>query len=93
MKMCPGCGHPHPPQDECVHHVLDSMAALIKMFGTRARCKGCGVDIWFLTLPNGKKRPYTIHGLPHTQYCEKQDKVRAQSKQTPLSGYLEDVAP
>lgn len=92
MKLCPGCGHPHPPQDECMHSLLSAIATLIRDIGSRALCSGCGVEIFFVTIPpKAKKRPYTIQGLPHALYCQKQDQIRAKSKQTPLTALLTDV--
>ena len=44
--------------------------------GDPGRCKGCGVDIWWMKTRLKNLMPYNRHGIPHFTDCPKADEFR-----------------
>ena len=78
---CEFCTHNHPHKkcDQATEQAQkqwgwyeSNIIKLLRVIGaTEGQCRGCGIDIWWVTHANGKKAPYTKQGLNHFADCPK----------------------
>lgn len=61
------------PMDERIVKLLD-------MIGNRAKCKGCGDEIWWVKSKNGRPMPISHDFVCHFTDCSGADKFRRKSK-------------
>lgn len=53
-----------------------NIRALLDHVGDLARCKGCGVEIWWIKTRAGRRAPYTQDGLNHFADCPQAERFR-----------------
>lgn len=64
--------------DAC-RNLGNNIKLLLSAAGDRARCRGCGQEIFWLTHRNGKKAPYDPDGANHFSSCKRADDFRQPS--------------
>lgn len=73
-EQCSNCKIFHAPGEDCVRALQVNMVDLLLRIGAPAKCRGCNVQIVWLTHLNGKKAPYTLNGLNHFIDCPVRDR-------------------
>ena len=58
--------------DETIHERVDyrkRIEFLLAVVGDKARCRGCGAEIYWIKTRAGKRAPYTREGINHFADC------------------------
>jgi len=58
--------------------LAENIEKLLDHVGNRSHCKGCGIEIWWVTHKNGKRAPYIKSGSNHFIDCHSANQFRKQ---------------
>ena len=58
----------------------ERVSTLLNKIGSRAKCKGCGQQIWWVTTRHGKKMPVSESFLCHFEDCQSADQFRSKPR-------------
>jgi hypothetical protein len=62
--------------EDPLHFWRAAIVAALSSCGDSGRCFGCNTRVWWIVHANGKKTPYTEHGLNHFIDCPQRDRFR-----------------
>lgn len=66
---------------ERVAWLESNIRLLLAQVGEPGKCRGCGADIYWVVHRNGKRAPYTPHGLNHFADCPAAQNFKVKAKE------------
>lgn len=59
----------------------ERLQKLLKVIGSKSKCKGCYADIYWVKTPGGKNMPVDIDGTPHWASCPQAEDFKKRQRE------------